>query len=67
MMTSMLTVKNIISGEAVYDVWNVNEDAEYHEAGDSGSLEALKSVRMVPERVKDDETKETKEPLRKAG
>jgi protoporphyrinogen oxidase len=51
MMTSMLTVKNIISGEMQYDIWNVNEDAEYHEAGNSGEAEALKSVRMVPRRV----------------
>ncbi len=32
-------------------MWNVNEDAEYHEGGESGAREALKSVRMVPERV----------------
>ena len=51
MMTSMLTVKNIIAGDALYDIWNVNEDAEYHEAGNSGAEEALKSVRMVPRRV----------------
>jgi protoporphyrinogen oxidase len=51
MMTSMLTVKNIIAGAQVYDIWNVNEDAEYHEAGNSGEAEALKSVRMVPRRV----------------
>ncbi|MEO1264344.1 MAG: NAD(P)/FAD-dependent oxidoreductase [Pseudomonadota bacterium] len=52
MMTAMLTVKNIIAGELAYDIWNVNEDAEYHEAGNSGEQEALKSVRMVPERIK---------------
>ena len=51
MMTAMLTVKNILAGEAVFDVWNVNEDAEYHEAGNSGAEEALKSVRMVPRKV----------------
>ncbi|MEQ1651772.1 MAG: NAD(P)/FAD-dependent oxidoreductase [Hyphomicrobium sp.] len=51
MMTSMLTVKNIAAGEMLYDIWNVNEDAEYHESGDSGVEEALKSVRMVPRRV----------------
>jgi protoporphyrinogen oxidase len=51
MMTSMLTVQNIIAGEKVFDIWNVNEDAEYHEAGDSGAVQALKSVRMVPRRV----------------
>ncbi|PPD00697.1 MAG: FAD-dependent oxidoreductase [Hyphomicrobium sp.] len=51
MMTSMLTVKNIAAGEMLYDIWNVNEDAEYHEAGETGAEEALKSVRMVPRRV----------------
>ena len=33
MMTAMLTAKNILAGARVYDIWNVNEDAEYHEAG----------------------------------
>ena len=51
MMTSMLTVKNIMAGKTVFDIWNVNEDAEYHEAGNSGEQEALKSVRMVPRKV----------------
>lgn len=32
MMTAMLTVENILAGERVYDVWDVNQDAEYHEA-----------------------------------
>jgi len=52
MMTAMLTVKNIIAGAQVYDIWNVNEDAEYHEAGASGAQEALSSVRMVPSRLR---------------
>ncbi|HEY8195212.1 MAG TPA: NAD(P)/FAD-dependent oxidoreductase [Hyphomicrobium sp.] len=52
MMTSMLTVKNIAAGEMLYDIWNVNEDAEYHEAGNSGADEALKSVRLVPRRIR---------------
>jgi protoporphyrinogen oxidase len=51
MMTAMLTVQNIIAGEQKFDIWNVNEDAEYHEAGGSGTAEALKSVRMVPRKV----------------
>ena len=51
MMTAMLTVKNIIAGSNIYDVWNVNEDAEYHEAGEAGVREALGSVRLVPQRV----------------
>lgn len=31
MMTALLTVENILEGRQVYDVWNVNVDAEYHE------------------------------------
>ncbi len=34
MMTAMLAVKNIIAGKDVFDLWNVNQDAEYHEDGD---------------------------------
>lgn len=52
MMTAMLTVRNILAGQRVYDIWNVNEDAEYHEGGNEGEKEALSSVRMVPEKVK---------------
>jgi protoporphyrinogen oxidase len=51
MMTAMLTVRNIVAGERLYDVWNVNEDAEYHESGESGASAALDSVRLVPEKV----------------
>ena len=36
MMTAMLTVENIDAGSRVYNIWNVNEDAEYHESGDEG-------------------------------
>ena len=38
MMTAMLTVENILAGERIYDTWCVNEDAEYHEAGEEGQL-----------------------------
>jgi protoporphyrinogen oxidase len=51
MMTAMLTARNILVGESVYDIWDVNEDAEYHEAGASGSRQALQSERLVPERI----------------
>ena len=51
MMTAMLTVKNILAGANVYDLWHVNQDAEYHEAGEAGVREALGSVRLVPQRV----------------
>ena len=45
MMTAMLTVENILAGERKFDVWNVNEDAEYHEETREG---ALGSERLVP-------------------
>ena len=51
MMTAMLTVKNIVAGRRVYDIWNVNEDAEYHESGTEGERAALASVRDVPDRI----------------
>jgi protoporphyrinogen oxidase len=51
MMTAMLAAQNIVAGQRLYDVWNVNEDAEYHEAGVSGVRGALDSVRLVPEKV----------------
>jgi protoporphyrinogen oxidase len=53
MMTAMLTAQNIIAGERIYDVWNVNEDAEYHETAGAGARRALDSVRLVPEKVAD--------------
>ncbi|PSJ40683.1 NAD(P)/FAD-dependent oxidoreductase [Allosphingosinicella deserti] len=56
MMTAMLTVRNIEAGARVYDVWAVNEDAEYHEAGREGDAAgrqaALASERPVPRRLK---------------
>jgi hypothetical protein len=51
MMTGMLTARNILAGERLYDVWNVNEDAEYHEAGEPGAREALGSERLVPRKL----------------
>lgn len=32
MMTAILTVRNILAGAELYDVWRVNQDAEYLEA-----------------------------------
>jgi protoporphyrinogen oxidase len=37
MMTAMLTAKNIMAGARKYDVWAVNQDAEYHESGVAGA------------------------------
>jgi protoporphyrinogen oxidase len=52
MMTAMLTARNILAGERLYNVWDVNEDAEYHEAGASGIEEALRSERLVPRKAR---------------
>jgi protoporphyrinogen oxidase len=48
MMTAMLCAKNILAGRREYDLWCVNEDAEYHETGGN---EAAGGVRLVPRRV----------------
>ena len=48
MMTAILTARNILAGERIYDVWNVNEDAQYQEFDEA---DALTSERLVPRRV----------------
>jgi protoporphyrinogen oxidase len=51
MMTAMLTARNITAGERQFDVWRVNQDAEYHEAGTAGG-ESTSGLRLVPERAR---------------
>ena len=57
MMTAMLAAKNIIAGKELFDVWDVNEDAEYHESGDRGVEDdhaydkAGIIGRMVPQKI----------------
>jgi len=51
MMTAMLTVKNILADSRLYDVWDVNQDAEYHESGSAGSNNGQFGLREVPGRV----------------
>ncbi len=48
MMTAMLAAKNIIANEEVYDIWNVNQDAEYHEEGERGADDG---GRMIPSTI----------------
>ncbi|MES2774721.1 MAG: NAD(P)/FAD-dependent oxidoreductase [Bacteroidota bacterium] len=48
MMTAMLAARNIIAGEELYDLWQVNGDAEYHEEGERG----VEGGRLVPEKVR---------------
>jgi protoporphyrinogen oxidase len=57
MMTALLTAKNILLGKNAYDVWCVNQDAEYHEEGEAGAeaqgaaLSGDRTGRLVPMRV----------------
>lgn len=52
MMTAMLTVENILEGKIAYNVWAVNEDAEYHEAGNAGAESGASGLRLVPQKAK---------------
>jgi protoporphyrinogen oxidase len=54
MMTAMLCAKNILAGKTLYDVWQVNEDAEYHEGGVAGENTGASGLRSVPERVEEE-------------
>jgi protoporphyrinogen oxidase len=50
MMTAILAAKNIIAGKEIYDLWEVNEDAEYHESGNK--VEASSIIeRNVPQNI----------------
>jgi protoporphyrinogen oxidase len=52
MMTAMLCVENILADTKLYDLWHVNSDAEYHEAGFAAAEETNGSaLRLVPTRV----------------
>jgi len=50
MMTAMLCVENILADTKLYDLWEVNSDAEYHEAG-AAAEEKGSALRLVPTRV----------------
>ncbi|MFL6537426.1 MAG: NAD(P)/FAD-dependent oxidoreductase [Chthoniobacterales bacterium] len=52
MMTAMLCVENILADTKLYDLWQVNGDAEYHEAGEAAAEETTSGAgRLVPERI----------------
>jgi len=52
MMTAMLCVENILADEQLYDLWQVNSDAEYHETG-ADEVEKTRgtALRLVPMRA----------------
>src|SRR4051812_32310686 len=52
MMTAMLCVENILADTKLYDLWDVNSDAEYHEAGQAAAEQTNgTALRDVPTRV----------------
>lgn len=51
MMTAMLTARNILAGRTEFDVWCVNQDAEYHEDGRAAGEAGASGERQVPARV----------------
>jgi protoporphyrinogen oxidase len=52
MMTAMLCAENIRAGRPVFDLWAINQDAEYHESGQAGQQDGASGVRAVPTRIK---------------
>ncbi|HEY5893330.1 MAG TPA: NAD(P)/FAD-dependent oxidoreductase [Chthoniobacterales bacterium] len=48
MMTALLCARNILAGRKIHDIWQVNEDAEYHEAGTRGGS-SVSGLRAVPQ------------------
>jgi protoporphyrinogen oxidase len=52
MMTAMLCAENILADTKLYDLWQVNQDAEYHETGAAPAEEpGGAALRLVPTRV----------------
>jgi protoporphyrinogen oxidase len=52
MMTAMLCTENILADTKLYDLWQVNGDAEYHEGGAVPAEESHgTAVRLVPMRI----------------
>jgi protoporphyrinogen oxidase len=55
MMTAMLSAENILAGARLYDVWCVNQDAEYHEQGEREAGTSVSGMRLVPSRISAEE------------
>ena len=52
MMTALLTAENIVAGRELYDVWRVNQDAEYHEEAAAEGDGSVSGLRFVPQAVR---------------
>jgi protoporphyrinogen oxidase len=51
MMTATLCVEDILADTRLYDLWQVNADAEYHETGPAAGKKTGAALRLVPTRV----------------
>jgi protoporphyrinogen oxidase len=51
MMTAMLCAQNILAGHNIYDLWQVNQDAEYHEDVHRSEQSSTSGLRSVPTRI----------------
>ncbi len=51
MMTGLLCSENIIAEKKIYDLWAVNQDAEYHESGEAGESSSVSGLRLVPRAI----------------
>jgi protoporphyrinogen oxidase len=51
MMTAMLAVKNILAGKTIFNLWQVNEDAIYHETIGAGEEETVSTGRLTPQQI----------------
>jgi protoporphyrinogen oxidase len=52
MMTAMLCARNILLGKEQYDLWRVNQDAEYHEEGERGADAEHSGGRLIPRLIR---------------
>lgn len=50
MMTAMLAVKNILAGKSLFNLWQVNEDAIYHETFGEDE-EVPRTGRLIPQQT----------------
>ena len=50
MMTSILTVENIINNKNINNIWDINVDAEYHEEKKDKSL-AMQNIQETPKKL----------------
>ena len=51
MMTAMMTVQNILANKNLYNVWNVNQDDEYHEVNLTDTFDVKLGLRDTPNLV----------------